>query len=318
MNVISIRYHPSNRQVDIGTYIQYVGLCIAVYSRLSSILCVCVCVFVCVILLSTHQNQNQLLFFGRAEDWDLSKPLQTCSLLVERGGDTLIFSFMAPPESNTVFAQAVIDISSAAPGTGGQPMTMQHWLEQVADSSRYYVLKIQSAEGGREATIGFGFRDREQGTDLRECLQHYEKSIRREKQAAAATAATATSTSSTGGTSTFSVPVLKEGEIIHVDRTSGKTSITKKKAARSGVPMLLKKPPPPSSEAGEKAVVAVAVAPVAATVPKVAAAAATEPSKEDVKEMTTEMGDIELNAEKDDGAAEDKDEVQWATDFDAK
>jgi hypothetical protein len=208
---------------------------------------------------------------------------------------------MAPPESNTVFAQAVIDISA------GQ--TMQHWLEQVADSSRYYVLKIQSSEG-REATIGFGFRDREQGTDLRECLQHYEKSIRREKQAETATAT---------GASTFSVPVLKEGEIIHVDRSSGKTSIaTKKKSARGGVPMLLKKPPPPSPEGREKKIVPAAPAVAAAeTTPKVAATATT--SEKDVKEMTAVIGDIDLDPDKvvTDGA-EDKDEVRFATDFDTK
>jgi hypothetical protein len=206
---------------------------------------------------------------------------------------------MAPPESNTVFAQAIIDISA------GQ--TMQHWLEQVADSSRYYVLKIQSTEG-REATIGFGFRDREQGTDLRECLQHYEKSIRREKQAESATSTA----------STFCVPVLKEGEVLHVDRNSGKTSIsTKKKTARSGAPMLLKKPPPPSPEVGEKSKVKAAPA-AAAETPKVGADADADaaPSK-DVKEMTTGMGDIELSAEKAAGE-EDKDEVQWATDFDKK
>ena len=260
---------------------------------------------------SPKSNSEQIInIFCRAEDWDLSKPLQTCSLLVERGGDTLVFSFMAPPESNTVFAQAVIDISA------GQ--TMQHWLEQVADSSRYYVLKIKSSEG-REATIGFGFRDREQGTDLRECLQHYEKSIRREKQAETATAT---------GASTFSVPVLKEGEIIHIDRMSGKTSIStkKEKSARGGVPKLLKKPPPPSPEAGEKAKVAAAPAAAVAATPKVAASAPISEkdlttsapiSEKDVNEMTAVMGDIELNAEKADGA-EDKDEVQWATDFDTK
>lgn len=232
----------------------------------------------------------------RAEDWDLSKPLQTCSLLVERGGDTLVFSFMSPPDSNTVFAQSVIDI------TTGQ--TMQHWLEQVADSSRYYVLKIQSKEG-REATIGFGFRDREQGTDLRECLQHYEKSIRREKLAE----------SHTTTASTFSVPVLKEGEIIHVDRNSGKTSITKRKeSTRGGVPMLLKKPPPPSPEATPKK----AAAPAAAATPKVADVAAAAPSSEkEVKNMTTDMGDIALDAEKADNG-DGSDEAQFATDFDTK
>jgi hypothetical protein len=252
-----------------------------------------------------HHDNN----LGRAENWDLSKPLQTCSLLVERGGDTLVFSFMAPPESNTVFAQAVIDI------TNGQ--TMQYWLEQVADSSRYYVLKIKSSEG-REATIGFGFRDREQGTDLRECLQHYEKSIRREKQA------------ETAPVSTFTVPVLGEGEKIHVDRNSGKTSIKKKKPTADGkpraAPFLLKKPPPPSPEPPPS--------PLSKEKPKVVAAAAAETPKEadeaapssekDVKKMTAVMGEIDLDTEEANdekgagGEIKEGDEAEWAPEFDTK
>jgi hypothetical protein len=57
------------------------------------------------------------------------------------------------------------------------------------------------------------------------CWQHYENHSR-EKQAE-----THTST----GVSTFSGPVLKEGEIIQCDRSSGKhQSTTKKKSARGG------------------------------------------------------------------------------------
>jgi hypothetical protein len=78
--------------------------------------------------------------------------------------------------------------------------------------------------------------------------------------------------------------------------------------------MLLKKPPPPSPEAGEKP--EVVATPAAAATPNVAPAAAPS-SKEDVKEVTTVMGEIDLAAEKADGE-EDKDEVQWATEFDTK
>jgi hypothetical protein len=193
--------------------------------------------------------------------------------LIERGGDTLIFSFFTAPEHTTLFAQAVIDI------TKGQ--TMQYWLEQVADSSRYYVLKIQSS-AGREAMIGFGFRDRDQATDLRECLQHYEKAIRREKQA---------NTAKLAGPS-FSVPVMSEGEKIHVDRNSGRARITKKAAApvdgHSPVPLLkkpppspalLKKPPPPPPALEEEQ-------------PPPAQVAA----KSDVKKMTVAMGEVGLDA----------------------
>jgi len=190
----------------------------------------------------------------RAEDWNLATPLQTCSLLVERRGDTLTFSFLAAPDNN-LFAQAIIDI------TTGQ--MMKHCLEQVVDSSRYFVLKIQSSTG-REATIGFGFRDREEATDLRECLQHYEKSIRREKQA------------STGETESYHVPVLKQGEKIHVDRNSGKTTITKVPggAGQSAVP-LLKKPPPAPASGGEVATV----------------------STKETEPVTSDMGEVNLNCD---------------------
>lgn len=165
---------------------------------------------------------------NRAEDWNLATPLQTCSFLVERRGDTLTISFL---NDDKLFCQAIIDTTK---------QSIQHWFEQVADSSRYFVLKIQN-ESGREATIGFGFRDRDEAMALRESLQHYERSISRELQAAESP------------TNTFSVPALGEGEQFHVDKATGKTTISKTTKSAGGggsavgaVP-LLKKPPPSAS-----------------------------------------------------------------------
>lgn len=117
---------------------------------------------------------------------------------------------------------------------------LNRWLEQVVDSSRYFSLKIQGA-GGREATIGFGFRDRDQAIDLRESLQHYEKSMQRENDAKTLA-------------SNFSIPKLKEGEKIHANISGGKKSASKEKNKESpgkpsgSVPLLLKKPPPPAAK----------------------------------------------------------------------
>lgn len=158
-----------------------------------------------------------------AETWDLANPLETCSLLVEIRGDSLFLDFLHGEEGK-LFAQSKIAIKESG-------FNLSHWLEQAVDTSRYFALKIQGA-GGREALIGFGFRDREQATDLRESLQHYNKSIARENEAKALSA------------SSYTVPRLEEGEKIHVNIACGKLKEPKKKSGGGG-PFLLKKPPPP-------------------------------------------------------------------------
>lgn len=156
----------------------------------------------------------------RAEDWNLADPLKTCSLVVERREDVLVLEFYA---DGGIFAQSQLDVSK-----GG---TTAQLLEQCVDTSRYFAVKIQGA-GGREALIGFGFRDRDQATDLRESLQHYEKSIQRESEAH----------DSVGN---YHVPQLAEGEKIHVGMKTGKTRVVKAgtNIKKTGAVPLLKKPP---------------------------------------------------------------------------
>ena len=89
----------------------------------------------------------------------MATPLKECRLLVERRADAFVLEFQH--SGNQVFAQATCDVTK-----GG---SAARFLEQVVDSSRYFVVKIQGG-GGREALIGFGFRDRDQATDLRESL----------------------------------------------------------------------------------------------------------------------------------------------------
>jgi Protein of unknown function (DUF1681) len=164
--------------------------------------------------------------------------------------------------ASPVFAQAVIDCSVQISSPSGaanelsatqlqhqQQRKIQHWIEGTIDSSRYFTLRISN--GGREALIGFGFRDRDQAIDLRESLQHYEASMRREYEAS--TMNSNDNTAST--TSKYTIPRLADGERIHIrtGKSGDNIKSTKSKSkttdspTKSDRPILLKKPPPSSS-----------------------------------------------------------------------
>mmetsp|Transcript_16213 Transcript_16213/g.44603 ORF Transcript_16213/g.44603 Transcript_16213/m.44603 type:complete len:254 (-) Transcript_16213:120-881(-) len=219
----------------------------------------------------------------RAETWNLESPLKTCNFLVERRGDVLVLEFQA---DGRVFAQSQLDVTKGA--------KVSQFLEQCVDTSRYYAVKIQGG-GGREALIGFGFRDRDKATDLRESLQHYERSIQREKEAH-------------DKMGNYHVAKLAEGEKIHVDvgNKAGKSKVVKSKEKKGGggaVPLLMKKPPPPSSD---------------------------EPTTttKTPEKLTIQMDGIDLNTQTGDshdddenesgGAVFEGDEDQWNTDFELK
>jgi Protein of unknown function (DUF1681) len=223
------------------------------------------------------------LFSGRAEDWNLAHPLAVCRLLVERRDDKLVLEFTKQDsDSNSsgvhnssktkVFAQALLDcsiqpttsVSSNGDGSSKQSASsvippqqrkIQHWLEGTVDSSRYFTLRILAPNGRDEVLIGFGFRDREPATDLRESLQHYESAMRRQAEAALASTVSHDETSeSLPLSSTFSaIPKLAKGEKIHINL--GKESHSKPKKTSDATmdtghnrPMLLLKKPPPSAE----------------------------------------------------------------------
>jgi len=204
----------------------------------------------------------------RAEDWNLAQPLKTCRLLVEQRGDALILEFAAA-DTGALFCQGRIDLAK------NPDQKTEQWLEQVVDSSRYFVVKIQG-DGKREALIGFGFRDRDRATDLRESVQHYERSMRRDKDA-----------SKLGE---FHVPKMEEGQKIHiaVKGSGGKSTITKASSSggggkKSGSVPLLKKKPPSSPKPDDPA-------------PAVDGSQA-------VEKLSINLGDIDLDADKKSAAA---------------
>ena len=126
----------------------------------------------------------------RADDWNLAAPLKTCSLLVEQHGDVLLLLFRIQnpddPNLTTLFAKAKIDLATTTTDKSGKKLSLEYFVESVVDSSRYFVVRILDERNGREAHIGFGFRDRDEATDFRESLNFYQKSIRRKEEAAEA------------------------------------------------------------------------------------------------------------------------------------
>jgi len=63
----------------------------------------------------------------------------------------------------------------------GTNHTMDHWVKPVADSSRYFAVRVTDEKGGRQAVIGLGFREREEAADFSQCLINYHNAIARER-----------------------------------------------------------------------------------------------------------------------------------------
>lgn len=201
----------------------------------------------------------------RAEDWNLAKPLATCSLHVTRRDNTLCINIMADrpkpgaPEGATesyIFAQSEITIDvSTSPS-----QKLEYWVDPVTDSSRYFAVRIKDSKTGREAFIGVGFRERSDATNFRMCLDDYIDSLKREEKAeqlrrryeeSLTTITTKTDGEDDETVDEDAIPSLptsmlslKEGEKLHINIT---TTMNRKTLKVKGTGLLggLKKPPPP-------------------------------------------------------------------------
>lgn len=126
---------------------------------------------------NTHihaQNKSQ---HNSAESWPLTKPLQCVSLRVERRGDVLLLIFTythAHEKSSKLFALCTVDVVNK-----DQPL--EHYVEAVLDSTRYFVVRVTDEKAGREALIGVGFRNREEAGEFRATLAKYEADISTER-----------------------------------------------------------------------------------------------------------------------------------------
>jgi ferric-dicitrate binding protein FerR (iron transport regulator) len=91
------------------------------------------------------------------------------------------------------------------------PVTDDAAVERTLDSGRYFVLRIQNAQG-KHAFIGIAFNERNDSFDFNVALQEHKSECEREDQAAAQ-AATGITTAA-APTRDFS---LKDGQKIHVN-----------------------------------------------------------------------------------------------------
>lgn len=128
---------------------------------------------ICILIYNIIQSK-----ISRADEWNLRKPLQQCSLRIERRGDVLLIVFTFQKEGgkgSSLFALCKVDLM------GPENLTMDHWVKPVSDSSRYFAVRVTDDNGGREAVIGLGFREREEAEDFSQCLINYHNAISRER-----------------------------------------------------------------------------------------------------------------------------------------
>ena len=104
----------------------------------------------------------------RAADWSLDAPTWTGRLRVvsrESGGGgngATLFIKLEDASSGRLYAQCPVE---AFPGVA---------VEQVLDSSRYFVIRLVS-DDGRSAFVGIGFAERSDAFDLNVTIQDYFK-----------------------------------------------------------------------------------------------------------------------------------------------
>jgi hypothetical protein len=197
----------------------------------------------------------------RAEDWNLAKPLATCSLVANRLDDSLCINIMAErPKANAppgatesyLFAQSVIRVKSDQ----RRSHKIEHWVEPVVDSSRYFAMRIRDSKTGREAFIGVGFRERNDATNFRMTMEDYVAALKREEKAQELHRRFEQSLEDQYGDGedgaeqplpAMSNLSLKEGEKIHI-KIKGATKQQKhtpKKGTSVGLVGLRRPPPPP-------------------------------------------------------------------------
>jgi hypothetical protein len=116
-------------------------------------------------------------FVCSADEWNLRKPLEECSLRIERKGDVLLIVFSFQKEGrgkSALFALTKVEIVDTN-------LKIDHFVKPVGDSSRYFAIRVTDEKGGRNAVVGLGFREREEAADFAQCLANYDNAIARER-----------------------------------------------------------------------------------------------------------------------------------------
>ena len=108
----------------------------------------------------------------RCQDWPKSSHVFTGRVRVVASGDVCTIR-LEDPSDGKLFAQCPLDNDNP-----------EVTVEPVADSSRYFVLKVQDGSG-RHAFLGMGFVERNDAFDFNVTLQDHVKYLRREAEAEA-------------------------------------------------------------------------------------------------------------------------------------
>lgn len=167
----------------------------------------------------------------RAADWKLEEPDWTGKLRVVAKGRDLTIK-LEDKNSGELFALCPVE---------AYPSPV---IEQVLDSSRYFVIRIQDGSN-RHAFIGIGFTDRSDSFDLLVAIQDHFKYVKREE---------AEKTESTNAESLDSQPKLdlgfKEGQTIKINiatKKPGDSTPSNKPRPKANLGGGLLPPPPGSS-----------------------------------------------------------------------
>ncbi|KAI9915457.1 hypothetical protein PsorP6_008246 [Peronosclerospora sorghi] len=107
----------------------------------------------------------------RADSWDPEHPFLTGSLRVLQIGDACYVQLFEPvmveSEAATLFAQCPLQIT--------RDLALDVYVHDCADSSRYFMLRVEDEKSGRRAFVGIGFPDRTAAFNFKATLQDYAK-----------------------------------------------------------------------------------------------------------------------------------------------
>mmetsp|Transcript_13992 Transcript_13992/g.22868 ORF Transcript_13992/g.22868 Transcript_13992/m.22868 type:complete len:246 (+) Transcript_13992:45-782(+) len=116
----------------------------------------------------------------RAADWNLEKPALTGRLRVIGKGGKVIIQVLQVPEDSSKLPQLFVSCPiKLDPDTKKPSSRLEHFVEAVQDSSRYFVLRAEDERTKRHAYIGIGFQERQSAFDLRAALDDELKRISR-------------------------------------------------------------------------------------------------------------------------------------------
>jgi hypothetical protein len=197
----------------------------------------------------------------RADQWDHENPFLTGSLkILQRGDECFIQLFEPLPQKQSatetdgkkpiLFAQSPVRIT--------KDLNLEVYVQDCADSSRYFMITVEDEASKRRAYVGIGFPQRPSAFNFKASLQDYVKYRHRQMETenlAASGPCTATSSteekntqSTSPTTSQYSLP---QGATIRINLKTNSSGVEKSpterpKSCNAGgtVPLI---PPPPGS-----------------------------------------------------------------------